>query len=210
MKQEVVAIIIQFEKIRLDYKEIYFKNNLSDKKFDGQFINHVDKTIIFLNLNLQNFADNLLNKQIFDRILPTDSINDYNSVLQNYYTQTKSSFIYNFVSIVENYFRNIYSVIFPNNKTRQITITKILKDIFNYFGIAENDEWNALSILLKIRNTIHNNGYYCSKNEMINYKSYIITFINGQPHTAAHFEILADILVDIKNLFLIIHSKIKI
>lgn len=150
MKQEVVAIIIQFEKIRLDYKEIYFKNNLTDKKFDGQFINHVDKTIIFLNLNLQNFADNLLNKQIFDRILPTDSINDYNSVLQNYYTQTKSSFIYNFVSIVENYFRNIYSVIFPNNKTRQITVTKILKDIFNYFGIAENDEWNALSILLKL------------------------------------------------------------
>lgn len=210
MKQEALAIIIQFEKIRSDYKEIYFKNNLSDKKIDGQFINHVDKTIIFLNLNLKNFADNLLNKQIFDKILPTDSVNDYNSVLQNYYTQTKSSFIYNFVSIVENYFRNIHSIIFANNKTYQITISKILKDVFNYFGIAENDEWNALSILLKIRNTIHNNGYYSSKNATINYKSHIITFISGQPHTAAHFEILADIILDIKNLFLIIHSKIKI
>ena len=51
MENDILQKIDRFEKVRSDFKEVYFEKNLSDTEYDGQFIVQMDKVLIFFNLN---------------------------------------------------------------------------------------------------------------------------------------------------------------
>ncbi|WP_313580814.1 hypothetical protein [Chishuiella sp.] len=130
VKQHSLHVINQFEKIRFDFKNVYFKNNLSETDYKGHVLNRIDKTIILLNLNLQNFHDNLTDKLKFDKILPTASEYDYNEVLNNYFLQTKTSFIYNLSSMIETFFREVHKELFPEKNIEKKSLYDILSQNF--------------------------------------------------------------------------------
>lgn len=78
MKEHLSSTISKLERIRQEYKEVYFNYSLVENHFIGDLPNHIDKVIIFNNLNLQNLHDNLCDKVKFDKILYTETMYDYN------------------------------------------------------------------------------------------------------------------------------------
>ena len=207
MKAHALNTIQEFEKIRLEYKNVYFIHNLNDQNYYSQLPNQIDKVILFLTLNLQNLHDNLCDKKKFDKILPTGNFSDYNEVLQTYFKQNKSAFIYNLSSIIETFFRKLHQEKFQSEKIENKKFYNIANEIFGVLSIDKSVEWKALMILFNLRNTIHNNGLHTSEDRVFEYHSYTINFEKGFSHNVAHYEILAKILTDFKNLFVEILNK---
>ena len=208
MKQHALQTIGQFEQIRIDFKNEYHNGNLSENDFKGQVFNRIDKVIIFLNLNLQNFHDNLNNKLKFDRILPTASEYDYKEVLRHYFIQTKASFIYGISSVIETFFRELHKVLFPNKNIDKKSLYEILNQIFNKLELEKNENWIAMMVLSNIRNTIHNNGIHISEDRTFIYHNYEIIFNYNLPQNVALYDILSLILYDFLKLFKVINNKI--
>lgn len=201
MKEHALNTIADFEVIRAEFKHTFLRLKLAENNFFGELPNQIDKVIIYLNLNLQNFHDNLCNKDKFDKILPTESWYDYNEVLQTYFNQNKAAFIYNLSSVIETFFRKLHEEIFPGVKVERKDFYFIAKKIFSRYSFEYGDEWKCLMILSNLRNTIHYNGVHTSENRVFEYHGYNLNFINGYPQNVAHYKILESILYDFKILF---------
>ncbi|WP_213278792.1 hypothetical protein [Chryseobacterium indologenes] len=164
------------------------------------FINQLDKVLLFHNLNSHYFINILQNKPLFDKILQTASIMDYQKLLSVYQIQGKNALIFQLSSILERFFRVLLQCIKPQTINKPFYI--IRKELFEVLNIGYNDEWKAISILSNIRNTFHNNGIHTSDDvPPIKYKNINYTFTKNELHNNADYYTLFMITQDIVNLY---------
>lgn len=133
--------------------------------------------------NIENIDDAFLDNGIFQYI---DSLSN-------------SYFILMFVQL-ENYLRLIASHININHFNIRTTIT----NISNNYGISE-ENLNLLNIILNIRNSMHDGGFFNHNDNTITYKNKNFEFRKGKPillggilfNIYLSFEIIEKIIVEL-------------
>ncbi|MGE8513560.1 MAG: hypothetical protein ACN6N7_12710 [Chryseobacterium culicis] len=189
-----------FESLRKCLKKWTENPDYDEKDIRNMFINQLDKVLLFHNLNSYYFINTLQNKPLFDGILQTGSLLDYQKLLQVYQVQGKNALIFQVSSILERFFRVLLQQIKPQSINKPFY--SIRKELFEALNIEQNDEWNAISILSNIRNTFHNNGIHTSDDvPSIMYKNINYEFIKNDIHNNADYFTLFMITQDIVILY---------
>lgn len=185
--------------IELKSKSVFPKNDVRTMIFtlfsmEIQFI--LLSVTLAKNLKDINFyKNNGYNIENIDDTFLDNSIYQYIDSLSNSY------FILMFVQL-ENYLRLIASQKNINNFKISKTITNISKN----YGISEKN-LNLLKILLNLRNSMHNGGFFNHDDETITYKNKNFEFSKGKPirlggipfNIYLSFEIIENIIVELND-----------
>lgn len=185
--------------IELKSKSVFPKNDVRTMIFtlfsmEIQFI--LLSVTLAKNLKDINFyKNNGYNIENIDDTFLDNSIYQYIGSLSNSY------FILMFVQL-ENYLRLIASQKNINNFKISKTITNISKN----YGISEKN-LNLLKILLNLRNSMHNGGFFNHDDETITYKNKNFEFSKGKPirlggipfNIYLSFEIIENIIVELND-----------
>jgi len=194
-------ILNSFEHLRFYIKKWTENPNYKDGDIRNMFINQIDRILIYHNLNFHYFIRILQNKNDFDKILETETIEDHYSILETYQTQAKNALIFQLSSILERFLRVILRYFKPDtNSNKQFYAVR--EEVFDLFHFDKNDEWKAISILSNIRNTFHNNGIHTSDDiSSITYRERNYSFVKNELHSNADYYTLFMITQDIIRLY---------
>ena len=151
---------------------------------------------VTLSKNLKDinfYKDNGYNIENIDNTFLDNSIYQYISSLSNSY------FILIFVQL-ENYMRLIAS----QKNINHFKISTTIKNISEKYGISE-ENLNLLKILLNLRNSMHDGGFFNHDDDTITYKNENFEFRKGKPillggihfNTYLSFEIIENIIVEL-------------
>lgn len=159
------------------------------------FLTHWDRVLIAYYLGLIDVYRNTTNPEIIKNLFKSDDKGTL-EILKTQDRFLKLAFISVFSSIIENFLRSIYKVLFKRNSPK--SIYSVRKELFKELNMSEvSDQWKAFSIFSNIRNTIHNNGIYTEKTLEIVYKETLHLFTNGKPHNSASLETIVLIQEDL-------------
>lgn len=115
------------------------------------------------------YKDNGYKTDKIDEVFLENSIYQYLSSLSNSY------FILIFVQL-ENYLRLIAS----NKNIDCFTISKTIKNLDNHYGISQDNK-SLMQILLNIRNSMHDGGFFNHEVHKITYRGREFNFSKGKP-----------------------------
>jgi hypothetical protein len=200
---------------RIDEKRDHYalvKDWNFDKDIRFLFLSQLYRLIMFYDIGIVDFIDNLFGERRVETLFKLTDNKSINEVLKDYFTFLKNAFVYSLSGIVENYFRSIFKVLYPDkNNLNDFYEIRLL--VFEAVEIKqESDLWKALSVLSNIRNSIHNNGIHTGKSSKtkkieIFYDGRSHKFIDSQAQTSADPKTLIRIVNHILDIIEMINEK---
>ncbi|MFA6762962.1 MAG: hypothetical protein WCR57_08560, partial [Bacteroidales bacterium] len=206
--------IQNLEQIRKRISDITDKYDMKGDIKNGDdvrysFFNQLYRIIMSYNFGLVDFVRNISGGKKVKELFNVESASETSAILLDFFGFLKNGFIYSLSTLIENYFRSIYRTLFTD-KNAQKEFYEIRKEVFEHFNLLkDSDYWKALSILSNIRNCIHNNGIYISRQSYIKieYHGKINIFRNGEAHESASLDNIISVVNDIVSLVEIINEK---
>lgn len=202
----------QTRKVIMDYRErigsLYPWQ--PDRDIRIIIVNQLNNCLISHNITLKFITSQLMDLNWIKTSLSVPDNHTAFMILEGYVTNNKNGLIYSLSSVIERFFRLVYTAVKDPTSKLIEDYRQIRLKIFSFVGISlESEEWKALAILANIRNTIHNNGIYIdNRNPEINivYRGQMEIFRNGYPHYSATYRTINLICVDLLNLITKLHQ----
>lgn len=138
--------------------------------------------LTLLHNELQNFMlSMMLAKQINDNsfwesneIKTSPSDENKEKVLESYLNSSSNSFFFLYFVQLENYLR----LIAHNIGKEKRSITQTFKELVNEYSLSK-DSQDLFEIVVNVRNSCHNGGFYSGTTKTINYKNETYDFNDG-------------------------------
>lgn len=207
--------IDSLEQVRKRIDEIRDKYDIDGDIKNGNdirysFLNQLYRLIMSYNLGLVDFVRSAYSENKVKELYKVEDSHETTEILADYFIFLKGGFIYSISTIIENYFRSIYRTLFTDEDDLK-EFYKIRKDVFERLNMKKDtDYWKSLSILSNIRNCIHNNGIYMSRQGDINieYHGQNNIFKNGVAQESARPETILQVVNDVLSLIIEINMKV--
>ena len=198
---ELILYLNNLERLRgkiHDYR-IELRKYFSETDIRVDIFNKIDRILIYHDTNLVRFVKYGSNPNFIYELFKTDSEGCLN-IQSDYITRNRHSLVIFIQSVIEDFYRTVYNPIMQKTPPQScsVIIKNVFSDIINI--PIESDWYKANNLLLKIRNTLHNNGTYNHKQETIIYKGINHIFSPRKPHNSADYRTLINIIDDILNM----------
>jgi len=152
-----------------DARVTFFKNMIKTMNTCIHFMIFSDTILLTEDWWLKRLPKYKIKKRIFSTI-PLESRQIEKGYIQQYLLISYFNFIFHafespFRIICENCFGDVYNVTKKNEEREKMDIKNLCKVILKQLNLMDKDRENFLEIVVKFRNSLHNNGVFINEKQ---------------------------------------------